>query len=34
MAQSYGALKEDNYSAHYRELFLIRIIVCLYVKDT
>lgn len=34
MAQLHDALKEDNYTGHYLELFLIRIIFCLYAEDT
>lgn len=34
MAQLHDVLKEDNYTGHYLEVFLIRIIFCLYAEDT
>jgi len=33
MAQLHDVLKEDNYTGHYLEVFLIRIIFCLYAED-
>lgn len=34
IAQLHDVLEEDNYTGHYLEIFLIRIIFCLYAEDT
>ena len=34
IAQLHDVLEEDNYTGHYLEVFLIRIIFCLYAEDT